>query len=110
MPAPRIVRDQAFNLAREDLALFLEEHEQALLTIFRDEMQRLDDDLPEEEVYIDLDMTGIGDMLLKAVLRTLTRFLRETPEPPVKPRQHRHEVRRIKHTHTFLNKFKFTKR
>ena len=82
MLAPRFVRESAFNVARQDLALFLEEHEEDLLALFREEMQRLDDDLPEEEVYIDIDLVGIGDMLLKAVLRALRRFLIETPAPP----------------------------
>ena len=82
MPAPRFVRESAFNVARQDLALFLEEHEEDLLALFREEMQRLDDDLPEEEVYIDIDLVGIGDMLLKAVLRALRRFLVETPASP----------------------------
>lgn len=77
MPVPKLVRERAFNLARQDLALFLEDHEDDLLIIFREEMQKLDDQLPEEDVYIDLDMVGIGNMLLKAVLRTLNRFLRE---------------------------------
>ncbi len=83
MPTPKFVRDNAFQLARQDLALFLEEHEDELLNIFRDEMRQLDAKLPEEDVYIDLDMIGIGDMLLKAVLRTLHRFLMEGP--PVAP-------------------------
>ncbi len=110
MPTSRVVRDSVLNLAREDLALFLEEHEQELLSIFSEEMQKLDDTLPEEEVYIDLDMAGIGDMLLQAVLRTLTRFLRETPASTPKPRRHRHEVSQVKRTHALWNKFKFTKR
>ena len=73
------VRESAFNLARHDLAIFLEEHEDDLLAIFREEMQRLDDEIPEERVFIDLDMVGIGDTLLKAVLRALRRFLTEEP-------------------------------
>ncbi len=82
MPIPKIVRQSAFNLAREDLALFLEENEDVLFAIFREEMQKLDDQLPEEGVYIDINMTGVGNMLLKAVLSTLKRFLRETPATP----------------------------
>lgn len=73
------IRESAFNLARHDLALFLEEHEDDLLAVFREEMQRLDDEIPEENVFIDLDMVGIGDTLLKAVLRALRRFLTEEP-------------------------------
>lgn len=93
MPAPKFVRDNAFRLARQDLALFLEEHEEELLSIFRDEMEQLDHELPDEDVYIDLDMIGIGDMLLKAVLRTLRRFLTEAP-PTAPVRRKNRQARR----------------
>ncbi|MBN2005239.1 MAG: hypothetical protein JXA21_17915 [Anaerolineae bacterium] len=96
MPTPKFVRDNAFQLARQDLALFLEEHEAELLDIFRNEMKQLDDEFPEEDVYIDLDMVGIGDMLLKAVLRTLHRFLTETP-PAVPASQEVHQSHQITH-------------
>jgi hypothetical protein len=82
MPLPKAVRDSAFNLARRDLAVFLEEHEADLVAIFREEMQHLDDELPEEAVFIDLDLVGIGDMILKATLHALRRFLLEVPEKP----------------------------
>ena len=79
MPLRKKVRDSAFNLARHDLAIFLEEHEDELLTIFREEMQRVDDDLPDEKVFIDLNLVGLGDVMVKAVLRALRRFLTEEP-------------------------------
>ncbi|MFN2108981.1 MAG: hypothetical protein ACK2UI_04915 [Anaerolineae bacterium] len=82
MPFGRAVRESAFNLARRDLAIFLEEHEADLIEIFREEMQQLDDDLPEEAVFIDLNLVGIGDMILKAALHAIRRFLLEVPEKP----------------------------
>ena len=112
MPTSQFVRDNAFSLVREDLALFLEEHEPDLLTIFREEMEVLDEKLPEEEIYIDLDVAGIGDMLMKAVLHTLVRFLRQpvSATPPPKPRRYRRDLRRITPTHNLLNKLKRPKR
>ena len=92
MPFGRTVRESAFNLARRDLAIFLEEHEEDLAAIFREEMQHLDDELPEEAVFIDLDMVGIGDMILKAALHAIRRFLLEVPE---KPRQTADEVKPV---------------
>lgn len=77
MPLRKKVRDSAFNLARHDLAIFLEEHEDELLAIFREEMQRMDDELPDEKVFIDLNLVGLGDVMVKAVLRALRRFLTE---------------------------------
>ena len=75
----KAIRESAFKLAREDLAIFLEEHEEDLLTVFREEMQKLDDELPEEAMFIDLNLVGLGDVMVKAVLRALRRFLTEEP-------------------------------
>ena len=80
MPLRKAVRESAFNLARRDLAIFLEEHEDDLIIIFREEMQQLDDDLPEEAMFIDLNLVGIGDMILKATLHAIRRFLLEVPD------------------------------
>lgn len=73
----RLMREMAFRLARRDLALFLYEHEADLLEIFRGEMQQLDNELPEERLFIDIKMVPMGEMLMKAVLRTLYHFLLE---------------------------------
>lgn len=82
MPLRKAVRESAFNLTRRDLAIFLEEHEDDLMQIFREEMQHLDDELPEEAMFIDLNLVGIGDMILKAALHAIRRFLLEVPEKP----------------------------
>jgi hypothetical protein len=73
----RLIRETAFQLARRDLALFLEEHEEDLLNIFAQELQRLDDELPDERIFIDIKMVPLGEAFLKAALRALTRFLTE---------------------------------
>ena len=73
----RLMRESAFRLARRDLAMFLEDHEEDLLHIFRDEMQRLDDDIPDENLFIDVKMVPLGEMILKAALRAIRRFLTE---------------------------------
>jgi len=71
----RLMRESAFLLARRDLAMFLEEHEEDLLHIFREEMQRLDDGIPEENLFIDIKIVPLGEMVLKAALRAMHRFL-----------------------------------
>ncbi len=73
----RMVREQAFRLARQDLAMFLVDHEEQLLQVFREEMQRLDDDLPEERLFIDIKIVPLGEMILRAALRAMDRFLTE---------------------------------
>jgi hypothetical protein len=64
-------------LARRDLAMFLEDHEDELIRAFREELQRLDDELPEESFFIDIKMVPLGEMILKAALRAITHFLTE---------------------------------
>jgi hypothetical protein len=76
------MRKAAFNLVRRDLAMFLEEHEQELLHIFREEIQRLDDEIPEEATFIDIKMVPLGETVMLAVLRALNRFLTEDFETP----------------------------
>lgn len=78
MPLRRAVRESAFNLARRDLATFLEEHEDRLRVIFHEEIQKLDDMIPEDQLFIDINMVGIGDVILTAVLHAMRRFLLET--------------------------------
>jgi len=74
----RLVRETAFKLARGDILKFVEDHEQELLSIFRQELQSLDDRLPEEQMFIDIHMVALGEELLHAALEALKRFLRET--------------------------------
>lgn len=73
----RMVRETAFRLARGDILKFVEDHEEELLTIFREELEALDDRMPEEEIFIDIHMAALGEELLLAALEALKRFLRE---------------------------------
>jgi hypothetical protein len=73
-----MVREAAFRLARRDVLKFIEDHEEDLLSIFREELKSLDDRLPEEEVFIDIRMVPLGEELLLAALETLKRFLQES--------------------------------
>jgi len=80
----RLVRESAFNMARHDLAMFLQDHEDDLLRVFREEIQRLDDEMPEERFFIDIKLVPLGEMVIKAALRAMYRFLAEdtvTGEP-----------------------------
>jgi hypothetical protein len=64
-------------MARKDIIDFLDEHEDELMQVFRDELQTLDDDMPEEKLFIDIHMVYLGEELMQAVLRALKRFMRE---------------------------------
>jgi hypothetical protein len=78
----RSIRETAFRLARRDLAMFLRDHEEELLNIFREELQRLDDEIPEESFFIDIKMVPLGEVVLKAALRAMSRFLTEDVDTP----------------------------
>lgn len=82
MSIRRLIRESAFHMARRDLAQFLQDHEEDLMGIFREEMQRLDDEFPEENLFIDIKLVPMGEMFLKAALRTMSRFLTEEPGAP----------------------------
>ena len=79
------MRETAFKLAKRDIAHFLQEHEEDLRQIFREEMHRLDEELPEERLFIDIKMVPLGEMMLTAALRAAHRFLEE--DLPVAPKQ-----------------------
>lgn len=85
MSIRRRIRQGVFDLAREDLALFLEENEEDLIRVFREEIERLDREIPEENLFIDVKMGPLGETIVRACLEALTRFLRkeglELPEP-----------------------------
>ena len=73
----RFAREIAFRMTRRDLLRFLEDHEDDLLQIFHEEMEKLDDRMPEEQLFIDIRMVPLGEELLRAVLTTVKRFLQE---------------------------------
>lgn len=73
----RLIREVAFQLVRHDLARFLEDHEDELIMIFHEEIQKMDDAIPEESLFIDIKMVPLGETVLKASLRAIRRFLVE---------------------------------
>ena len=77
MAMRKLIREIAFKMARHDLAMFLKDHEEDLLIVFREELQRLDDEIPEESFFIDINMVGLGEVILRAALEATRRFLTE---------------------------------
>ena len=71
------IRNSLFRLARKDVIDFLDEHEADLIQIFREELQTVDDNIPEENLFIDIKMVALGEELMIAVLHALKRFMRE---------------------------------
>jgi hypothetical protein len=84
----KIVRETLFNLARQDLATFLQDHEEDLLRVFHEEIRQLDEKIPEENLFIDIKMVPLSEVIMRAVLRAMRRFLtndfpEELPETSV---------------------------
>lgn len=77
MAIRKLLRETAFQLARSDLASFLADHEEDLVVIFREEMAELDRQIPEENLFIDIKMVPLGEVILRAALHAITRFLTE---------------------------------
>lgn len=73
----RMIRDLIIRLIREDLIIFLTENEEALVKIFREEMQAIDNRVPDEKTFVDLRMSAMGEELLRGVLKALKRFIAE---------------------------------
>ncbi|MBC7250158.1 MAG: hypothetical protein H5T62_07725 [Anaerolineae bacterium] len=77
MALPRVVRNTLFRLAQEDVLDFLAENEDTLIRYVREELDRVDDRMPEEQMFIDIKMGALGEELMRAVLAALTRFIEE---------------------------------
>lgn len=71
------IRNSLFRLARKDVIDFLNDHEEDLLQIFREELKAVDDRIPEENLFIDIRMVPLGEELMIAVLHALKRFIQE---------------------------------
>jgi hypothetical protein len=76
-PMRRLIRNTVFNLIRADVVQFLEDHEQEMLEIFRQEMKKLDDELPEESLFIDIKIVPLGEEIMRAALGAIKRVMLE---------------------------------
>lgn len=77
----RYIRNKMFTAAGHELAAFLEDHEEDPLREFRTQLQKMDDEIPEEESFIDIKMVPLGETILKASLIAIREFLKGEPGP-----------------------------
>jgi hypothetical protein len=73
----RVLRNSLFRLAKDDVREFIAENEERLLQIFCEELDRVDERLEEERVFIDVHMAALGRELMEGVFAALYRFLDE---------------------------------
>lgn len=73
----RVLRNTLFRLAKDDVREFIAENEERLIQIFCEELDKIDDRIGEERVFIDIHMAVLGKELMKGVFAALYRFLDE---------------------------------
>ena len=73
----RVLRNTLFRLAKDDVRGFIAENEERLLQIFCEELDKVDERLEEERIFIDIHMAALGEELMKGVFAALYRFLDE---------------------------------
>ena len=73
----RVLRNSLFRLAKDDVREFIAENEEHLIRIFCEELDRVDERVEEERVFIDINMAALGEELMKGVFAALYRFMDE---------------------------------
>jgi hypothetical protein len=73
----RVLRNSLFRLAKDDVRQFIAENEERLIQIFCEELDRVDERVEEERVFIDINMAALGEELMRGVFAALYRFLDE---------------------------------
>jgi hypothetical protein len=73
----RVLRNSLFRLAKDDVREFIAENEERLIQIFCEELDKIDDQIEEEQVFININMAALGEELMKGVFAALYRFLDE---------------------------------
>jgi hypothetical protein len=73
----RVLRNTLFRWAKDDVREFITENEERLIQLFCEELDKVDDQLEEERVFIDIHMAALGEELMKGVFAALYRFLDE---------------------------------
>jgi hypothetical protein len=73
----RVLRNSLFRLAKDDVREFIAENEEHLIRIFCEELDRVDERVEEERVFIDINMAALGEELMRGVFAALYRFLDE---------------------------------
>jgi hypothetical protein len=73
----RVLRNTLFRLAKDDVREFIAENEERLIQLFCEELDKVDNRIEEERVFIDIHMAALGEELMKGVFAALYRFLDE---------------------------------
>ena len=77
MTIGKMLIDSAIRMNKKAILAFLDANERKLLRLFREEMELLDDRMPDEEAYIDIKLGPLGEEIIRAALMALRRFIRE---------------------------------
>ena len=94
---PKFLRNGLIRLTKEDILSFMDENHEDLIRYFRDdqtfllkrkvwsketlmnlfdEMEKLDERMPEEQLFIDIRMAALGEELFRAIFSAIRQFVK----------------------------------
>lgn len=73
------IREIIVKMLRDELIAYIGAREHILIHIFREEMNEVSQKLNNHS-YINIQLDVVGEHLIAAILRSIKRFLMESPE------------------------------
>ena len=73
---PKFLRDSLIRLTKEDILRFMDDNQEELIRYFRNELEKLDERMPEEQLFIDIRMAALGEELFCAVFSAIRQFVK----------------------------------
>ena len=64
------------RLTKEDILHFMDDNQEELIRYFRDELEKLDERIPEEQLFIDIRMAALGEELFRAIFSSIRQFVK----------------------------------
>lgn len=77
MALPRLVRNSLLRLAKDDILEFLAENDDALIQYVREELDNVDERMPDEQIFVDIRVAALGEEMVRAVLTALVHFIED---------------------------------
>jgi hypothetical protein len=73
---PTFLRDTLIRLTKEDILRFMDDNQEELIRYCRNELEKLDECMPEEQLFIDIRMALLGEELFRAMFSALRQFVK----------------------------------
>ncbi|HIE29794.1 TPA: hypothetical protein EYP66_21200 [Candidatus Poribacteria bacterium] len=73
---PKFLRDSLIRLTKEEILRFIDDNQEELIHYFCNELEKLDERMPEEQLFIDIRMAALGEELFRAVFSAIRQFVK----------------------------------